>query len=362
MNSLKASWVIGFAAFVVAATASAQTTVPGYTGTNYDPPTPKWKGQAGMTFLQVGGSARAEGMGGAFNGIKGDPSAIFYNPAGKASLGMAGVYANQTNWLADMKVTHFVGAGRVGPAIVGATFINMDYGDIAGAQIVSSTVDPRGYQSTGNLSPETWSAGVFGAIQMTDRFSTGVHVKYCVQDFSPSRIYSFSTRDYLATENRNRVGTFAIDLGTQYVTGLRNIALNMSLQNFAQPQKYVEVKFDLPVTYRVGLSAELFELVTGNELAGQRVMLYADGMDQKDVSLDVAMGAEYLADLSQFVPGVKVGLRAGRRAAVNQDGWLSFGGSVQFGMSGYNARFDYAYNDYGPGLTANRVGLSLTMD
>lgn len=362
MNGFRTSWVIGLAVLVVAGTVSAQTTVPGYTGTNYDPPTPEWKGQAGMTFLQVGGSARAEGMGGAFNGIKGDPSAIFYNPAGMASLGMASVYANRTSWLADMTVSHFAGAGKVGPIVMGATFVSMDYGDIPGAQIVSSTVDPRGYQSTGNLSPETWSAGVFGAVQMTDRFSTGVHVKYVVQDFSPSKIYSFASRNYLTTENRNRVGAFAVDMGTQYVTGLRNIALNMSLQNFASPQQFVEVKFDLPVTYRVGLSAEMFQLVTGNEWAGNKLMVYADGMDQKDVSLDVAMGAEYMADLSQFAPGLAVGLRAGRRASRIQDGWMSFGGSVQFGMSSYAARFDYAYNDYGPGLSANRIGLSLTMN
>jgi len=363
MNSSKTCWMIGLVALAAAfGTASSQTTVPGFTGTNYDPPTPQWKGQAGMTFLQIGGSARAEGMAGACNGVKGDPSLIFYNPAGMASLGRFGLYANQTNWIADMTVSHLVAAGRVGPIVLGGTFVNMDYGDIPGTQIVSNTVDQRGYTSTGNLSPATWSAGVFAAVQLTDRFSTGVHVKYVTQDFSPSRIYSFAANNYLATENRNKVGVYAVDMGTQYVTGLRNIALNMSLQNFASPQKFVEMKFDLPVTYRVGLSAEAFELATGQSFGSNKLNVYVDGLDQKDVALDMAVGAEYMADLSQFVPGVQLGLRAGRRAARNQDGWMSYGGSVEFGMSSYAARFDYSYSDYGAGLPASRVGLSITMN
>ena len=40
----------------------------------FDPDTPERRGQAGLTWLQVGGSARAEGMGGLFTAVHGDPA------------------------------------------------------------------------------------------------------------------------------------------------------------------------------------------------------------------------------------------------------------------------------------------------
>jgi hypothetical protein len=75
---------------------------------SYDVSTPERRGQAGMTFLQIGGSARAEGMGGAFISVKGDPSVVFYSPAGMTSIGKLSLYANRTTWAAGMSLNHFV--------------------------------------------------------------------------------------------------------------------------------------------------------------------------------------------------------------------------------------------------------------
>ena len=53
---------------------------------SYDPNSPQRLGQSGMTFLQGGGSARAEALGGAFTTVQGDPSSVFYNVAGMTSV------------------------------------------------------------------------------------------------------------------------------------------------------------------------------------------------------------------------------------------------------------------------------------
>jgi len=43
-------------------------------------------GQAGMTFLAIGGSARAAGMANVFDWAQNDLGSVFYNPAGLATV------------------------------------------------------------------------------------------------------------------------------------------------------------------------------------------------------------------------------------------------------------------------------------
>jgi len=339
--------------------------IPGYTPTNYYPPTPEWRGQAGMTFLQVGGSARGEAMGGAFIAVKGDPSTIFYNPAGMAHLPRFSVYANHTSWLADMSVNHFVAAFNPGPFTIGVSMVSMDYGQI---EATEKADNPAGFVRLPSFSPSAYALGVFYAMPLIDRFNFGVQVKYVKQDLGTNRLYTFiGTPGWKNDKNGNdvysdnEVGAFAVDLGTQYITGFRNVTVNMSLRHFASPQTYVDdaAKFDLPLTYQAGLSSEVIQLVTGLESPTHKVYLAIDGVNQRDVTLDVAAGIEYIVDLSTTLPGTSVSLRAGRRPSRNQEGWLSVGGGINFQISSMAARLDYAYNDYGPHLTASNVGLAL---
>lgn len=351
-----------------------QITIP------YDPSAPEKRGQAGMTFLQVDGSTRAAGMGGAFAAVTEEPSAVFYNPSAMATLKGLALYANQTSWFADMKLYHLAASGSWRQYTGGLTFVSMDYGYIERTIIVDRAVRPEGYAKLGNIGATAWAAGVFLATQLTDRFSAGFHVKYAVQDMQPDSIHSYAlTLDPKGTYRRrqdptdpnsplvligfedNRVATFAYDIGTQYRTGIRNITLNMSLTDFAGAQNYVDDRFDLPLTYRVGLATEVIELVTGADQSMHRVLVIADGVDRRDVPVDVCVGVEYTADLGSIIPGTKVALRAGRRGSRHQDGWLDYGGSAQFGYSGYNLRVDYAHSDYGAGLAASRIGLAITM-
>ena len=70
------------------------------------PATAKMKklGQAGMTFLSIGGSARAAGMANVFTFAKNDLSSVFYNPAGLATVENRSFFFNYTSWIADMSV------------------------------------------------------------------------------------------------------------------------------------------------------------------------------------------------------------------------------------------------------------------
>ncbi len=356
MNAVRKHWLIAPLALACAAgSVFAQPEL----NEGYDPDTPGRRGQAGMTFLQVGASARAEGMGGAFSAVSGDPSAAFYNVAGMASISGTAAYVNITNWIAGMRMNHVVVAANTGMVTAGVTYLRMDYGDIVGTVIADNE---QGFERIGNLDPSAWAAGVFVAVELTDRFSFGAQVKYAVQDLGSYSTYTFSSGgSYLPGASDNRVGTLAGDLGTQYETGLRGIAINMSLQNFAAPQRYIETDFDLPLTYRIGVSADAFEMLTGNKISAQNLDIHVDGVDSRDVRLDAAIGVEYRYDLSQALEGTSLALRAGRRAARDQEGWLSAGFGLVTKLAETQISFDYSYNDYGLGMDANRYSLSVVM-
>ena len=330
----------------------------------YDPSTPEWRGQSGMTWLQVGGSARAEGMGGSAAGIAMDPMAAFYNPAGVAGVKGVVVGASQTNWLADMSVNHFAVMAEAGILTFGATYASMDYGLIVGTVIADPATEPgaiNGYLRTGSLQPEVYSAGIVIAAKLTDRFSVGGQIKTCVQDFGASTVYiSNASVPWRPFANDNRVAASAIDIGTQYDTGMWNIKLNMAFQNFAAAQSYVEQEFDLPLTYRVGISGDLIEVITGMASPFHQLNWYVDGVDRRDVRIDFAAGAEYVIEVP---PGIKLALRAGRRAARYQEGWLSLGGGVAVPYEGMQLGVDWSYNDYGADFDpVQQFGLRFDVD
>ena len=330
----------------------------------YEPDAPQRRGQAGMNFLTLGGSARAEGMAGAFSFASGDLSSVFYNPAGTASITGVAAYANRASWNVDMAVNHFALAWDSPIVVVGLTFLAVDYGTIEGTVIAD---DPQlGYERTGPLDIGSWAIGLLVSKRLTDRFSVGAVVKYCVEDFGTSQVYSFlradtpTGRGYVDEYRDNRVGVIAYDLGTQYKTGFRNLTLNMSLMHFAQTKTYVETAFDLPLTYRVGLSTELVEFFTGDELSAHKLLVSVDGVDRRDVDLDAAIGVEYSWDLSSTLPGLEVAIRGGRRAARSQDNWLSYGGGIGLDAGPMHVVVDYAFGDYSTDIQGHRLGLTIS--
>ena len=67
------------------------------------------RGTSAATFLSIGQSARAIGMGSAFVGIQNDPANLYWNPAGIASIEGISLLFDHTNWIADVGY-NFLGA------------------------------------------------------------------------------------------------------------------------------------------------------------------------------------------------------------------------------------------------------------
>ncbi len=401
---------------------------------SYDPTSPQRLGQSGMTFLQAGGSARAEALGGAFTAVQGDPSSVFYNVAGMTGLSGITAYVNQTDWFVDMALSHFAVAMPLGSMRLGISFLSMDYGEIVGTQLLQGAdiLHPDAVAITGEIDPAAWAAGAFLAVPLTDRFSFGVQVKYSVQDFGAGPNFNFregSKGEWVREDMQDpdspytftdlNVHAWAFDLGSQYDTGFRNLLISMSMQNFAKPKEFFEggLEFNLPLTYRIGLSTDAIEMLTGQPSPTQTANLYLEAVDGRDVLLDAAFGIEYLIDMSAMSPGVAVALRGGRRAAADKVGHmqqisgtvfmeqvfevdhtearrdadgnimrdgqgnpinlpyykpviddkgyfedrLSLGAGLTLPLGNIKVGIDYSYSDYGPEFTSHMWGLSLMM-
>jgi len=305
------------------------------------PATAKMKklGQAGMSFLTVGGSARATGMAEAFNFAKNDLASVFYNPAGLASVQNRAFFFNYTDWVADMSVANASVAWNTGSYGVFALHTQlMNYGDFNGTTI--STSDPRGYADIDVGDVSGMAIGLGYGYQMTDKFAIGGNIKYVNQQLGSNDLYTGGVLE--STGKENKIGTVAFDFGTVYETGLKSIALSMSIRNYASQQLYENEEFMIPQTYKIGISANLFELLPISLGKDHSAVLALEGVDPADRPEFMNYGLEYT-----FVE--KFALRGGWSTQRREDGigGLCLGGGIKLGSVGTNGRLDVSYCDFG---------------
>ncbi|NOY60074.1 MAG: PorV/PorQ family protein [Calditrichaeota bacterium] len=298
-------------------------------------------GQAGMNFLSIGGSARAAGMANVFGFAKNDLASVFYNPAGLASVDRTAFFLNSTSWLAGMKIAHVAvshNAGKYG--VFAFTLESMDYGDFNGTAI--SDTDARGYSdiSVGDVSG--LAAGLAYGIQMTDKFSIGGGVKMVAQQLGMNDTYIAGAVD--VTGKKNKVSTIAYDFGTMYDTGIKSIRLTMDIRNYAAQLLYENEEFQLPQTYKIGMSANLFELLPIGDASENSFILAIEGVDPLSRPAYLNAGLEY--SLMNMID-----LRTGYSFQRSQDGTggLNAGAGLKLSSFGLplDGRLDFSYSDYG---------------
>lgn len=233
-------------------------------------------GQAGMKFLDIGTSARAEGMGGAVTTMDMGAASMFYNPAGLAGpSGTHGdVWAGRTNWAADIALNSFAASYKTPWVTVGVSGLSVDYGDIAGRRMTESGA----IEETGNVDVSSTALGIGVAKAVTDKFQVGVVGRYVSEDLDLSEG---------ASEN---VLTF--DAGTLYHTGLAGSVLSMSVRNFSRQAKHQDLGYDLPMAFRIGVAMDVLDLVQG--LGDQHSLMVAvDALHPRDRAEEAILGVEY---------------------------------------------------------------------
>jgi hypothetical protein len=316
--------------------------------------------QSGMKFLSVGLSARQAALADAFTAADGNSASMFYNPAGMARLGMfAEASLGQVNWIADIK--HSYAALAFSPAggnygVFGLSFQYVDYGEIQATILANNT---QGFLDIGTIKPNAYMVGLSYARALSDKFSIGGTAKYVRQDLGTGVIEATYTKDASGNaigatwdsdngEIKNKLDVVAFDFGVLYRTGFESLTLGMSVRNFAREVKYQKEGFQIPLTFRLGMSInalEIFEM----DLEKQSLLVSVDAEHPRDFPEQLKVGLEYV-----FMN--MIAARVGYIGPADEHS-LSYGLGFQGNLAGTQFGLDYAYTPFGIFTNVQRFSL-----
>ncbi len=308
--------------------------------------------QTGFQFLSVPTEARAAAMGEAFTTVAGYSASMFYNPANMARVNsLVDLSISQNKWIAD--INHMSGTIAINPwrgeyGVLGFSLLAVDYGEFLGTMVDPTT--EKGFIDTETFTPSALAVGVAYARSLTDRFSVGGHVRYCYQKLGQSTVPVGEVSAGVTEKIDNFQDVLAFDFGTLYRTGFRTLAVGMSVRNFSQEIKFQKEGFQLPLTFRIGVSMEVLELVLGKSDM-HSLLLSVDASHPRDYPEQLSIGAEYTF---MGILALRGGYTTGYRHTEEEKGkygdpdrGLSFGFGVQKFFGDRLIALDYAYIPFG---------------
>lgn len=310
----------------------------------------KKRAQTSMKFLSTSLSAKASALGDAMTSLEGEAYSVFYNPAGAArTTSTFSVVGGHVSWIADINysfasVLYRPGSGQYGVFSLHATTV--DYGEIQETILGNNE---KGYYDLGNFRPNAVVFGVGYARAITNLFSVGANVKYINQNLGPA---TTGIRDDGSFDrNYYSANTVAIDFGVLYKTGFESLAFGMSVRNFSQEVSFDEENTELPLTFRIGISADVFDFL--ESIDDKHSLLVAiDANRPRDFDEQVLFGIEY-GFINRFF------LRGGYGFPNDEQGF-STGIGVNQPVGAYGLAVDYSYTDFGVFSGVNRISFRLS--
>lgn len=303
--------------------------------------------QTGFQFMSVNSDARAAGMAEAVTTAEGTPTGLFFNPAGIARLesNIAASF-NMNQWIAG--ITHNSAAIVYSPqggkyGVIGLSLMSVDYGTIQGTMVWPNA---QGYIDTEEYSPSAFSIGFAYAKALSDKFAIGVHVKNASSALGQSTILD-SDSSFVTTSNV--ANAMAVDFGTLFNTGMRNVKVGMSVKNFSEEIAYNngEENFQLPLIFTMGVSMDIFEVIGKNTT--QRLGFAFDATHPRSHREQLKFGFEYQ-------PLNLVSLRTGYILNNDEDGF-NFGLGIHYS----GIAFDYAISPFGRFDNVQRLSLRVSL-
>lgn len=308
--------------------------------------------QTGMKFLSVSTDAGVSALGNAATSLEINSSSMFYNPAGMGYLStFTNVSLGKVQWIADINYSYACVAlspakGQYG--VLGVFALAADYGDFNG-----TIRDPgeQGFVDTGLFSPSAMAIGLSYAKALSTQFSVGGNIKYVTQDLGKSIIGFDSELNY--KEKSYSKNVFAYDFGVLYRTGFKSLNFGMCIRNFSKEVTYEDEGFQLPLTFKIGLSMNILDLYPVFNPEIHSLLIAADAVHPRDYPEQVNFGFEYL-----FVR--TFALRLGYSTPNDEHG-LSAGIGLQQSYRNYMFSLDYAYTPFGVFEDVHRFSLQFSL-
>lgn len=296
-------------------------------------------GSTSMQFLKVMPCARATAMGDAYSVLASGAEAVFWNPAGVGYIQNQELSMTYLKWIFDTQQGALSFASSLGNyGALGAQLQYVDYGEIPEATWTSPYKDDINYPGlTGRtFRPYAYLVGLTYANRLSDKFSTGISVKYAHESLYDGQTVSAVS----STGDTSTVNTWAngliFDYGLSYNTGFHTVRLGASMQNFGANVRYASETSPLPISLRVGVAADLL----GNDALlmpseDSRMTVEFDLFQPNDYAQQAHLGVEY--DYANVIA-----LRAGYKFNYDADGFTA-GVGVRQSFSEMQLTFDYSY-------------------
>lgn len=298
-------------------------------------------GQSGFVFLAFSTDARRGAMADAGAGLIGDaPGALFLNPGLLGFVHQRQAFFTHARWIAE---TNHQVAGAVfkipnAPGTFGVGFITHDAGEINGTAINSDPAS-AGYTETGAFTTTNYALSAGWGFQITDRFSVGAMARFAHQNLGQSTVFVAGSQQ----TRSNDLNAFAVDIGTYFNTGFRNLAIAMSVRNFSQEKEFQRERFELPRSFRLGFVFDLVSLY-GRTPAPHHLELVTEIDSPIDFDERTLLGMEYRFEPATSAMGFA--LRGGYKYNHDTEDY-SFGGGIHYKTeSGKGVRIDYAFKHF----------------
>ena len=289
-------------------------------------------------WLKLETDARGVGMAGAMVAAGTGVSAITYNPASIGFIKGSELYYSKTNYLAGISHSSMAYGTQVTPTDFVAFHL---FSFNSGKMDVTNAYFPDG---TGEEFDVTGLSlrGTYAKI-LTDRLKFGVSIKYIREN-----IYTTAMQ------------TVAIDLGSNFDTGIYGVILGMSVSNFGPDVQFsgegleqqvadtlsvdgtlskLTDEFPIPMSFRLGIKKDVFN----NSI--HKLTIAMDGVNPVDYVVTGNIGLEYSWLETAYV-------RTGTH--LNHDtASFTLGAGIKIG----NIFVDYAFANYGILENTNQFGL-----
>ncbi len=182
-------------------------------------------GTSGANELRIPVGPRSTALGGTTVADVSGPEALFWNPAGLATLQGTDVYFSHLSYIADMNVNYFALTTKAGSfGNIGFSAKMLDVGDV----IVTTEAAPEG---TGDiLSPTFATLGISYARQFTDRVRFGTTIQFVNETVAQAHARGL-----------------AFDFGFQYDTGSNGPSFGFVMKNFGTAMSFSGSDFEINV-------------------------------------------------------------------------------------------------------------------
>ncbi len=304
--------------------------------------------QSGFVFLGFSTDARRAAMADAGAGLIGDaPGALFLNPGLLGFVHERQAFFSYAKWI--FETNHQV-AGAVfkvpnAPGTFGVGFVTHSAGEINGTAI---NPDPasQGFTETGTFTTTNYALSAGWGFQITDRFSVGAMARFAHQGLGSSEVFVAGSRQ----TQSNDLNAFAVDIGTYFNTGFRNLVIAMSVRNFSPggESQFQREHFELPRSFRLGFVFDLISM-TGRTPAPHHLNLVTEIDSPIDFDERTLVGLEYR--FKQATSAMGFALRGGYKHNHDLEDY-SLGAGIDYKTeAGKGVRIDYAFKHFNTSFT-----------